>query len=176
MDAQETLTWEHRGALLDWLLQIHAMCPFNPESFFICANLLDRFCSENCIAPQRLQLLGLACLLIASKFEEILSVSIARLVEWSDNEYTADEIAKAERYVLEKIQWDLSYSGPMPWLRRASRADGLDPRARTIAKYLLEVAVFEPRLISVPPSLVAAAAFYLARLTLGEEEWVNVSS
>lgn len=176
MENQQYLTWGHRGMLLDWLAQVHTICPFTIESFFICVNILDRFCSVYHNIPlKRYQLAGIASVLIASKFEEVVSISASRLVEWTNHAYSLEQLLQAECYILDTIGWDLSYPGPMGWLRRASRADGLEIRSRTIAKYLLEVGIFEPRLISVPPSLMAAAAIYLARLAMDREDWVSTS-
>lgn len=156
MDLQPELSWDHRGMLLEWLLALHMTCPFNPESFFLCANLVDRFCTHNPgISFKKYQLVGIACFMIAG------------------SKVTVEEVQKAERYVLKVLNWDLNYNGPLGWLRRASRADGLDPRTRTLAKYLLEIGIFEPRLLTVPPSLLSASAYFLARLCIGEERWVS---
>ena len=45
MDDQPKLTWEMRGVLNDWLIQVHARFRLNPETLFLCTNLIDRFLS-----------------------------------------------------------------------------------------------------------------------------------
>jgi len=117
--------------------------------------------------------MGISCFSVAAKFEEGVAPSIQELVRLTGDAYTADQLCAAERYVLKTINYDLSYPGPMSWLRRGSKADELDPAARTIAKYLLEAACFESDLVSTPASLVAAASLWFARLVLGREEWVR---
>lgn len=137
-------------------------------------NVLDRFLSLNAgIAISKYQLLGVACFLVASKFEETVSPSVQELSARTEEECSPEAIIQAERYVLKSIGWDLSYAGPMSWLRRGSRADQLDPNARTLAKYLLHVGVYQWRLIAIPPSLLAAASLWLARLTLEKDDWVR---
>jgi len=65
----------------------------------------------------------------------------------------------------------MSYLNPLHFLRRVSQADEYDVKAITIAKYLLESGCLEWWLLSAPPSLVAAAAIWLARLILPNETW-----
>ncbi|EGN97965.1 hypothetical protein SERLA73DRAFT_74220 [Serpula lacrymans var. lacrymans S7.3] len=59
----------------------------------------------------------------------------------------------------------------MHFLRRISKADEYDVKARTIVKYFLEIQCLEWRLLAAPPSLIAAAAIWLARLILGQDKW-----
>ncbi|KAF8999074.1 cyclin-like protein [Cyathus striatus] len=171
MKYQNELTWDHRGVLVDWLLQVHAKFGLLPESLFLCVNILDRFLSARPISLSKLQLVGLACFFIATKFEEMYAPAVAELAFLSDNQYGTEDILKAERYILRTIEWDLRAPGPMGWLRRASKADDCEVQARTIAKYLLEIGLVEWRLINVVPSAMAAVALWLARLTLDREDW-----
>ena len=90
--------------------------------------------------------------------------------------YTEAEILQAERYVLKTLDWNMSYPNPIHFLRRTSKADDYNVQVRTIAKYLLEIQCLEWRLIAAPPSLVSAAAIWLARLILGFTEWVCIVS
>ncbi|KAJ7847943.1 cyclin-like protein [Mycena olivaceomarginata] len=175
MDDQLKLTWEMRGVLNDWLIQVHARFRLNPETLFLCTNLIDRFLSTRAVRPSKLQLVGVVCLLVAAKFEEIISPSIATLIFVCDHAYTCKDILQAEQHVLSALNWDLSYPSPVNYLHCISKADGCDPRIRTLARYLAEIACVEHRLLSAPPSLVAAAAMWLARLALVEEEaWTAV--
>ena len=171
---QPHVNWEHRGVLINWLMEIHSRFRFLHETLFLCVNILDRLLSVRAVSLQKLQLVGVACLLIACKYEETCSPSVAEIVHLCDKQYKADEIVRAEQYVLKAISWNLSFPGPMGWLRRGSKADEYDEKARTIAKYFLEVGCLEKDLIGIPSSLTAAASLWLARLIIGREEWVSL--
>ncbi|KAJ7500765.1 cyclin-like protein [Mycena galericulata] len=170
MSSQPKLNWEMRGLLNEWLLQVHTRFHLLPETFFLTANLIDRFLSTRAISPTKVQLVGMACMLIASKFEETISPAIANFIDVSEGTYTASDMLQAEQHILRALDWDLSYPSPINFLRRISKADGFDPQTRTIAKYLAEIACMEHRLIAAPPSQLAAAALWLARLAVGKEE------
>ncbi|KAK1223267.1 G2/mitotic-specific cyclin [Marasmius sp. AFHP31] len=172
VDSHREINWEARQLVLDWICAIHARYTFLPESYFLFVNIFDRFLSlRSSVTLKKLQLVAISSFCIAVKFEEGVSPSLGELVTLTENAYTAEEICKAERYVLKTISYDLSFPGPMTWLRRGSKADLLEPRARTIAKYLLEVASFDRNLVAVPPSLQAAATLWFARLMLHREDW-----
>ncbi|KIK15440.1 hypothetical protein PISMIDRAFT_16529, partial [Pisolithus microcarpus 441] len=102
---------------------------------------------------------------------EIVAPSVSHFLHCADSSYTEAEILQAERYVLKTLDWNLNHPNPMHFLRRISKADDYDVKARTVGKYLLEVAALEWRLLATPPSLVAAAAIWLARLILGNDKW-----
>ncbi|KAJ7129378.1 cyclin-like protein [Mycena epipterygia] len=171
MDSQPKLTWEMRGLLNEWLLQVHTRFRLTPETLFLCANLVDRFLSSRVISPSKIQLVGMACMLIASKYEETVSPAIANFIQVSEGTYTPADMLQAEQHILRALDWDLSYPSPVNYLRRISKVDNYDPQTRTVAKYLAEISCVDHRLMSAPPSLLAAAAMWLARLALGEEAW-----
>ncbi|KAF5364741.1 hypothetical protein D9758_009330 [Tetrapyrgos nigripes] len=172
------LDWEKRQILVDWILQLVNRYAFLPETFFLSVNLIDRFLSlRQSISLERIQLMGISCFSIASKFEEGVSPSLSELAHLTGGTFSAENISRAERYVLKTIKYEVSGhgggggGGPMSWLRRGSKADDLDVGARTIGKYLLEAACFEGELVGTKPSLVAAASLWLGRIVLGREEW-----
>jgi G2/mitotic-specific cyclin 2 len=144
-----------------------------PETLFLSVNLIDRFLSARKVSTAKLALVGIACLFIACKAEEIVSPSIRDIIARSGVEFGDAEALKAERYVLQTLEWNINYPNPMNFLRRISKADEYEITVRTVGKYLLEVACLEWRLLDTPPSLQAAAAMWLARLVLGREEWVR---
>ncbi|KAG2135298.1 cyclin-like protein [Suillus clintonianus] len=171
MASQKELAWSMRGILLDWLVQVHARFRLLPETLFLCVNIIDRFLSARVVSLAKLQLVGITCLFVASKVEEIVAPSVSHFLHCADSSYTESEILLAERYVLKTIDWNLSYPNPMHFLRRISKADDYDVKSRTMGKYLLEVGTLEWRLLATPPSLVAAAAIWLGRLILGNDKW-----
>ena len=176
MEMQKDLAWKMRGILTDWLIQVHSRFRLLPETLFLCVNIIDRFLSARVVSLVKLQLVGITCMFIAAKVEEIISPSARNFLYCADSSYSETEILQAERYVLKTLDWNLSYPNPIHFLRRISKADQYNVQTRTIAKYLMEIQCLEWRLISASPSLLAAASVWLARLILGREDWVGVLS
>lgn len=173
MDNQNELEWKMRGILVDWLLEVHTRFRLLPETLFLAVNIIDRFLSTKVVQLDRLQLVGVTAMFIASKYEEVLSPHVQNFRHVADDGFTEEEILSAERFVLAALNYDLSYPNPMNFLRRISKADNYDIQTRTLGKYLLEISCLDHRFIEHPPSQVAAAAMYLARMVLQRGEWVS---
>ncbi|CAE6437618.1 unnamed protein product, partial [Rhizoctonia solani] len=171
MSAQPDLTWEMRGILMDWIIQVHSRFRLLPETLFLATNIIDRFLSMRIVSLVKLQLVGITGLFVAAKYEEIMAPSVQNFLKVSDSGYTEQEILQAEKYILRTLGWDLSYPNPMSYLRRASKADAYDVQTRTMAKFLVEVSVVEEKLLKYTPSLLSGASLWLARLILDREEW-----
>ncbi|KAL8947152.1 MAG: hypothetical protein Q9222_006535 [Ikaeria aurantiellina] len=171
MEHQDHLEWHLRGVLVDWLIEVHMRFHLLPETIFLAINIIDRFLSTRVVELEKLQLVGITAMFIASKYEEVLSPHVQNFKHVADDGFSEEEILKAERFVLAALNYDLSYPNPMNFLRRISKADSYDIQTRTLAKYLLEISLLDHRFIKYPPSHVAAGAMYLARLILERGEW-----
>lgn len=175
MDHQDDIGWRTRGILIDWLIEVHTRFHLLPETLFLCINIIDRFLSKKVVQLDRLQLVGITAMFIASKYEEVLSPHVANFKHVADDGFTEEEILSAERFILGTLNYDLSYPNPMNFLRRISKADNYDIQTRTIAKYLVEISLLDHRFMECAPSQVAAAAMYLSRLIFDRGAWVSLA-
>jgi hypothetical protein len=172
MEHQEDLEWKMRGILVDWLIEVHMRFRLLPETLFLAVNIVDRFLSSKVVPLDKLQLVGITAMFIASKYEEVLSPHVGNFTHVADDGFTVDEVLAAERYTLQTLKYDLSYPNPMNFLRRISKADNYDIQTRTFGKYLMELSLVDHRFLEYPQSHVAAAAMYLARMILERGPWV----
>lgn len=175
MEHQDDLEWKMRGILIDWLIEVHTRFHLLPETLFLAVNIIDRFLSAKVVQLDRLQLVGVTAMFIASKYEEVLSPHVANFRHVADDGFSEAEILSAERYVLGALNFDLSYPNPMNFLRRISKADNYDIQTRTLGKYLMEISLVDHEFMEYHPSRIAAASMYLARIILERGEWVCVS-
>ncbi|KAJ4010248.1 B-type cyclin [Fusarium irregulare] len=173
MDNQTEIQWSMRAVLMDWLVQVHNRFGLLPETLFLTVNYIDRFLSQKIVSIGKLQLVGATAILVASKYEEINCPSLAEIVYMVDNGYTAEEVLKAERFMLSMLSFELGWPGPMSFLRRVSKADDYDLETRTLAKYFLELTIMDERFVASPPSFLAAGAHCLSRLILKKGDWTK---
>lgn len=169
--SQTEVTYAHRSVLLDWLVQVHERFNLLPETLFLAVNIIDRFLSIKVVSISKLQLVGATALFIAAKYEEVNAPTVAEMVFMVDKTYTTQEIQKAESFMLSRLDWKLGYPGPMSFLRAISKADNYNNSVRTMAKYLLEVAMMDERFIGTPPSLAAAGSHCMARMIYNQGGW-----
>ena len=173
MEHQDDLKWKMRGILVDWLIEVHTRFRLLPETLFLAVNIVDRFLSAKVVPLDKLQLVGITAMFIASKYEEVLSPHVGNFVHVADDGFTVDEVLSAERYTLTTLKYDLSYPNPMNFLRRISKADNYDIQTRTIGKYLMEISLVDHRFLEYRQSHIAAASMYLARMILDRGAWVS---
>lgn len=105
-----------RKEVADWMLEVcehesmekhHPTCP--SEVFCLAINYMDRFLGVcPTISTSQLQLLGAVCLMVAWKVREHEPLSAQRLVEYSDETLTIDDIMEWEVLLLSKLDWDMS--------------------------------------------------------------------
>ncbi len=168
---QKTIKPEMRSILVDWVVEVHSRFRLLPETLFLTVNIMDRFMSKEMIEVDKLQLLAISSMFVAAKYEEVFSPSIQSYVIVSDNTYSEAEILEAEKFVLQVLDFNMSYPNPMNFLRRISKADNYDVQTRTLGKYLLEISLVDHRFIGMYPSLISAAAMYLSRKILNRGTW-----
>lgn len=173
MDDQPEIQWKMRAILVDWLIEVHGKFRLLPETLFLAVNLVDRFLSARTISLVKLQLVGTTALFVAAKYEEVICPSVQNFLYMADGGYQDDEILAAERYLLQTIDFNMSYPNPIHFLRRISKADNYDIQTRTVAKYFMEISCVDHKMLHLKPSLIAAGAAWLARLVLDRGEWVG---
>lgn len=98
-----------RAVLLDWLFEVVLEYELANKTLQLAVNYVDRYLSAVPSTKKgSLQLVGVAALFIASKFEDLRPVDLAALIWISDEAYTADQLLDAEQRMLEALQWDLA--------------------------------------------------------------------
>lgn len=173
MENQDELKWEMRSVLIDWVVQVHSRFNLLPETLFLTVNYIDRFLSKRKVSLSRFQLVGAVALFIAAKYEEINCPTVQEVAYMADNAYSVDDFLKAERFMIDVLEFDMGWPGPMSFLRRTSKADDYDYETRTLAKYFLEITIMDSRYVASPPSWLAAGAHYLARRLLNKGHWTE---
>ncbi|XP_020243903.1 cyclin-A2-1-like isoform X2 [Asparagus officinalis] len=172
---QRDITHSMRGILIDWLVEVSDEYKLVPDTLYLTVNIIDRFLSQNYIERQRLQLLGISCMLIASKYEEICAPRIEEFCFITDNTYTKEEVLKMEIQVLDLLSFHISVPTVKTFLRRYIRAAHtsykVPPQALShLANYLAELTLVEYSFIKFLPSVIAASAVFLARWTLEQSD------
>jgi len=165
-----------RAVLVDWLVEVHSQFKLLQETLYMTVYVIDKFLQSegSTIRREKLQLVGVTAMFIASKVEEIYSPEISDFVYITDNAYSSAEIREMELRMLRTLGFNFSRPHPLHFLRRNSKAGDVDVLQHTLAKYLVEIALPEYTLAHIPPSLLASAALYLSLMI--QEPGASLSS
>lgn len=167
-----------RAVLVDWLIQVHQQFNLLQETLYLTVAILDRFlqgCASK-IERKQLQLVGVAAMFIASKYEEMYAPEIGDFVYITDRAYTESQIREMELRILSALNFELGRPLPLHFLRRNSKAGNVDALTHTLAKYAMELTVVEYKMAHVKPSLVAAAALALSLKVLDKRNYMRDDS
>lgn len=170
---QRDITQSMRGILIDWLVEVSEEYKLVPDTLYLTVYLIDRFLSQNYIERQRLQLLGITCMLIASKYEEICSPRVEEFCFITDNTYTSHEVLRMETQVLNFFGFQIFAPTAKTFLRRFLRAAQASYKSPSyeleyLADYLAELTLVDYSFLNFLPSVIAASSVFLARWTLDQ--------
>ncbi|KAK9821103.1 hypothetical protein WJX81_004601 [Elliptochloris bilobata] len=172
---QTDINQSMRGILVDWLVEVAQEYKLVADTLFLAVSYLDRYLSLRNVPRARLQLVGITCMLLAAKYEEIYAPQIEEFCYITDNTYTRPEILAMEEEVLGALRFELTAPTPRVFLRRLVKAavalGPADPRLEHLAAYVLELALSEYAALQWLPSQLAAGAVALARGWLGAPAW-----
>jgi len=171
-----------RAVLIDWLVSVHIQFKLLPETVYTAVSILDRYMQVHIgtVSRNSLQLVGVTAMFIASKYEEIYAPEVKDFVYITDKAYTEKDIMRMELKILNGIAFRLGKPLPLHFLRRASKAGGVEAVTHTLAKYIMELSLKEYSMASENPSKLAAAALALSirllepGLTNLKEVWSDV--
>ncbi|WIA14428.1 hypothetical protein OEZ85_002954 [Tetradesmus obliquus] len=187
----EHITPQMRMIVCSWLSEV--ACEFNmqQETLFLSVALMDRFmCSTKGIPRTVLQLVAVACMLLASKQDEVVHPSVEELTDIAANCFQVQDLLRMERVLLDGLSWRIKtpttytflhlFTQTTAVLRAAaaaappacsqqhqqSPAASSEPMQGSIvakAAYLTELALLDYSCLCFKPSRLAAAALLLAQ-------------
>lgn len=90
MKRQNDINENVRAILIDWLISVHAKFKLLPETLYLTVNLIDRYLSNFKVQKNQVQLVGVAALLISTKYEEIYPPTVKDFIYLTDDTYTRE--------------------------------------------------------------------------------------
>merc|ERR1719253_945274 len=167
MSKQEDLTEKMRAILVDWLVEVHWKFKLGTETLFATVHLLDTYLSRKQVKRVKLQLVGVTCMLLAAKHEEIYPPEIKDFVHVTDRAYTREDVLAQEVTILNTIGFQLTTPSGRQFLMRFVKLMGTQsPEHPVLAEYSLELSLVNYRSMRYAPSHLGAASLLLANKIL----------
>lgn len=162
MADQRDITYRMRGILVDWLVEVHYKFKLNFASLWLTINLLDRYLQKAQIARDKLQLVGVAALLIATKFDEVSPPEVNDCVHITDNSYSRRELLQMEYKIFETLGFQVSVPTGYNFISHYLGLIHADDILSYTALFYAERSLQEQHFLSVLPTHFAAAAVLAA--------------
>jgi cyclin-A len=162
VDRQRDITTNMRAILVDWLVEVSQEYHLQNETLYLSINFLDRFLCHEQVLRGKLQLVGITCLFIASKYEEMTPQTVDEFVYITDNTYDRAEVLDMERKILVALKFELTAVTSITFLRRYCKMLSLDTTTSHLAAFLLELTLLDYFFMDARPSIVALGAVCVA--------------
>ncbi|XP_071715346.1 cyclin-A2-1-like [Rutidosis leptorrhynchoides] len=169
VDYMKTVQWditqEIRGILTDWIVEVSQEYKLESGTIYLTVTLIDRYLSKMYTENQKLQLLGITCMLIALKYEEIGAPRVEDLCFITDDTYTRKEVLDMEGQVLDALNFHLSVLTAQILLQRyilAAQSSYKEPvvKQELLSNYLAELVLTEYGFLKFMPSFIAASVVF----------------
>ena len=106
-----------RAILLDWLIEVCEVYKLHRETYYLAVDYLDRYLStQKKVQKTHLQLIGITCLFVAAKVEEIYPPKIGEFAYVTDGACQESDILQHEILILQALEWSISPVTPIGWL------------------------------------------------------------
>ena len=150
--SQADITTKMRQILIEWLVEVHMKFKLLPETLFLTVNIIDRFTQIQQVCRTDYQLLGVAAMLVAAKYEEIYAPEIGDFVYMTDNAYSRDRILQMESEVLRRLDFNFTVPSRFGYLERFVKLSHSDDLVMNFARYITELSLMQVELHKWRPS------------------------
>ncbi|KAE8730051.1 Cyclin-SDS [Hibiscus syriacus] len=139
---------------------------FQQETIFLGVSLLDRFLSKGFFKSRSLQIVGIACLTLATRLEENQPYNSVRQKNFyiGRNTYSRNEVVAMERLVLECLNFQCFLPTIYNFLWFYLKAAKADAEVEKRTKYLAVLALSDHEQLCYWPPTVAAAIVIMASM------------
>uniref|UniRef100_A0A3B4YNJ5 G2/mitotic-specific cyclin-B2 n=1 Tax=Seriola lalandi dorsalis TaxID=1841481 RepID=A0A3B4YNJ5_SERLL len=173
LEKHPEITSGMRLILVDWLVEVVQEYKLRSETLHLAVNYLDRFLSCTAYVKRgKLQLVGTAALLIASKYEEIFPPELNDFVYITDSTYTKKQLVRMEHVFLRVLAFKMAAPTTNQFLRLFMSIHSVCATTENLALYVAELSLLEIEpFLQYSPSIVAAGAYCLASYTVNKSHW-----
>jgi hypothetical protein len=138
---------------------------FSRDTLYMTVGLVDLFLAKQVVLRKSLQLLGIACMVIAARFSEAEVITIREAAWLTDNTYRYEQVVRTMGQALCVARGRLRSSTHLDFVRMYIALTKVDFFVEETMHYVSELVLLFMSVATTSPSLVAAAVFYLTNLS-----------
>jgi transcription initiation factor TFIIIB Brf1 subunit/transcription initiation factor TFIIB len=160
------LTRQDRAVAVDLVVEIHRKYGLVPETLFVAISAMDRYLATRKDGLKRakdIEAVGVASLLIASKYEDIYPPALDEMIGMMGRPSTRKEVLEWEFKILKELVFQITVPTPFRFLERFAATSVVYQNASQLAQYIIELALYDFDIqYNLAPSEIAAVALFIA--------------
>lgn len=176
MASQSDINIKMRAILVDWLIEMHEKFNFKSQTLYQTIWLIDTYLSLKYIRRSDFQLLGLGCMYISCKFNEIFYPILKDCIEISDGAYTKEDLLNIEKDILKTINYNVLPPSKEDFYNIIAKAFEFGEKQYYLGKFFMENSLIDYNMIKYPSSVIAVACSYIVMKFFKTENYKKLYS
>lgn len=176
MKQQNDINDKMRAILVDWLIEVHRRFRLKRKTLFQTIYIIDLYLSQKIIQKSRLQLLGIASLLISCKQNEIFYPPILEFLYITNNAYNKEELLGMEMLVLQTLNFEILSATSEEFYNIISKAFNFNKKQHLLGEYFLDSSLLDYNILKYKASVVGAACAYFVMKFFGIKGYKDLYS
>lgn len=161
MKNQKDINISMREILVDWLIEVHYHLNFKRKTLYQTILIIDLYLSQTKVQKVKLQLLGIASLLISCKENEICYPKLEQFINLTNNSYMKKDLLKMEIQILKTLNFDILSPTTEEFYNILSKVFNFDKIQNFFGEYFMDSSLIDYEILKYKPSVIAAACAYV---------------
>nr|XP_027796476.1 cyclin-F [Marmota flaviventris] len=161
---QKGLNDTMRYILIDWLVEVATMKDFTSLCLHLAVECVDRYLRRRLVPRYKLQLLGIACMVICTRFISKEILTIREAVWLTDNTYKYEDLVRMMGEIISTLEGKIRIPTVVDYKEVLLTLVPVAPRTQHLCSFLCELSLLHTSLSAYAPACLASAALFLARL------------
>ncbi|KAM3599002.1 uncharacterized protein V6R79_025332 [Siganus canaliculatus] len=152
-----------RYILVDWLVEVTTMKDFSSLTLHVTVGCVDRYLALRSVPKARLQLLGIACMVVCTRYISKEILTIREAVWLTDNTYKYEDLVRMMGEVVSVLEGKIRSPTLLDYGDLLLSLLALEKRTTHLFSYVCELSLLYSALATQPPAKLACAALLLSR-------------
>uniref|UniRef100_A0A8C6RIM9 Cyclin-F n=1 Tax=Nannospalax galili TaxID=1026970 RepID=A0A8C6RIM9_NANGA len=159
-----------RYILIDWLVEVATMKDFTSLCLHLTVECVDRYLRRRLVPRYKLQLLGIACMVICTRFISKEILTIREAVWLTDNTYKYEDLVRMMGEIVSALEGKIRIPTVVDYKEVLLTLVPIAPKTQHLYSFLCELSLLHTSLSIYAPAHLASAALLLARLMHGQTQ------
>lgn len=178
MAYQKELNVHIRAMIVDFNLQLSKMMNLKDKTFYLSIQIMDRFFSVESINQYYFKLLGITCLYVSAKLEELFYPPISDFIYVANcaEIYNEDQVKKLEKLVLDRINFNVLPLYSFCFFEILAMNFNLNKYYKSMGQFLLEICLYEYSFLAFKSSTLAEAVILFILKIMKKDDFYDYIS
>ncbi|GFO18567.1 cyclin-f-like [Plakobranchus ocellatus] len=172
-----------RYILVDWLVEVLGMKEYSTHTLYLAVSMFDRFMQVRKIQRSQVQLLGVAAMVLSSRYLGFNILTIREAAWLTDNSYSYQDVVRMMGELVAALGGNLRVLNIHDYVMVLAPLVGETCQSAMLMEYLAMLCLLQSEMGQYSPAEIAASSLLLARLLLNcadpwpavVQEWTGFS-